>query len=74
MGIADLIIVLIVLAAMAAAMTYIVKAKKRGVKCIGCSSAEACASKGNPSAACACSQNIDEIVRIIKTENQNKKM
>jgi hypothetical protein len=74
MGIADAIIILIVLAAVVAALTYIVKAKKRGVKCIGCSSADSCASKGDPSAACSCSQNIDEIVQMIKAENQNKKM
>jgi hypothetical protein len=62
------------LAAMAAAITYIVKEKKRGVKCIGCSSADSCGSKGNLGATCSCSQNIDEIVRMINDENQNKKL
>ena len=74
MNFADAIIIFIVLAAMATAITYIVKAKRRGVKCIGCSAADTCGSKGNPGATCSCSQNIDEIVRMINAENQNKKL
>lgn len=70
---ADIIIIVIVLAALIAAITYIVKAKKRGVKCIGCSAADICGSKGNPSGFCACSGNIEEIVQQIKTENQKEK-
>ncbi len=73
MGFADAVIILIVLAAMAAAVTYIIKAKKRGVKCIGCSAAESCGSKGNPSASCSCSQNADEIVKLIKSEIKTNK-
>ena len=70
---ADVIIVMIVLAAFAAAVTYIIKAKKRGVKCIGCSAGDTCGSKGNPSATCTCSGNIDEILQQIKMENLNGK-
>ena len=70
---ADVIIVMIVLAAFAAAVTYIIKAKKRGVKCIGCSAGDTCGSKGNPSATCTCSGNNDEIVQQIKMENLNGK-
>ena len=62
MNIADIIIILVVLTALAAAITYIIKAKKRGVKCIGCSAANGCSSKGRPSAGCACTQNIEEII------------
>ncbi len=69
MGFADVIIVLIVLLAMAAAITYIIRAKKRGVKCIGCSAAGNCSSKGAPSSGCACAQNVDEIVRQIKEDS-----
>lgn len=39
---ADLIIVLILLALIGAAVRYIVKAKKNGVKCIGCPDGAAC--------------------------------
>ena len=73
MSIADIVIILIVLAAFSAALTYIIKAKKRGVKCIGCSSAGSCSSKGNPSAGCSCMSNVDEIVQQIKRENQTEK-
>ena len=38
----DLIIIAVVLVIIAAAITYIVKAKKSGVKCIGCSSSKQC--------------------------------
>ena len=70
---ADAIIVMIVLAAMAAAIVYIVKAKKRGVKCIGCSAGDTCGSKGNPSATCSACGDIDEIVHQIKCQCQNEK-
>ena len=44
---ADAIVILIILAALAAAIIYIVKAKRRGVKCIGCSAGEnACSGTG----------------------------
>ena len=39
---ADMIIVVILLVVVGAAIAYIVKEKKRGVKCIGCPSAGAC--------------------------------
>ena len=71
MGIADAIIILMVLAAVTAAITYIVKEKKRGVKCIGCSAAGTCGSKGNPSAGCSASIDVDEIVSQIKAVNRD---
>lgn len=73
MGFADAVIILIVLAAIVAAVTYIIKAKKRGIKCIGCSAAESCGSKGNPSESCSCGQNVDEIVQLIKNEIKTNK-
>lgn len=66
MNIADFIILLIISAALAAALTYIIRAKKRGVKCIGCSSAGTCSSKGRPSGTCSCMGNVDDIVQQIK--------
>ena len=38
----------------AAAVVYIVKEKKRGVKCIGCPAAGTCASKNNGNTECCC--------------------
>lgn len=42
---ADLIVILVILAIVGIAISYIVKEKKRGVKCIGCPQAGACAKK-----------------------------
>ena len=42
----DLIIIAVVLIILGAAITYIVKEKKRGVKCIGCPNGSVCANKG----------------------------
>lgn len=56
----DLIIVIILLGLIGAAVTYIVKAKKRGVKCIGCPSGSQCPHKcsgcgsGNKEGGCHC--------------------
>ena len=41
----DIILVLVIAAIVAAAVAYIVKAKKKGVKCIGCPAAADCAKK-----------------------------
>lgn len=41
----DVIVILIIAAILGAAVTYIIKAKKRGVKCIGCSSSGCCFGK-----------------------------
>lgn len=38
----DIIVGLLIAAMAAAAITYIVRAKKRGVKCIGCPAAGSC--------------------------------
>lgn len=42
MGMADFIVILIILAVVILAVWYIVKQKKKGNRCIGCSSASAC--------------------------------
>ncbi|MBE5765799.1 MAG: FeoB-associated Cys-rich membrane protein [Clostridiales bacterium] len=46
----DIIVIVIVLAIIGAAAGYVIRAKKRGVKCIGCPNGSKCASKGN----CSC--------------------
>lgn len=53
---ANLIAGLIVVVLLAAAITYIVKAKKKGVKCIGCPAAGECAHKNDvhESQGCGC--------------------
>lgn len=51
---ADIIVVLIVLAIIGAAVFYIRKEKKRGVVCIGCPHAGECARK-HGAAGCSCS-------------------
>ncbi len=38
----DLILIVIILLILGAAVVYIVKAKKQGVKCIGCPNAKTC--------------------------------
>ena len=43
----NIIIILVIVAIVGAAVAYIVKEKKRGVKCIGCPYAQQCAKRGN---------------------------
>ena len=49
---ADIIIAAILLIIVGAAITYIVKQKKKGVRCIGCPSAGTCHKKS-----CVCQNN-----------------
>ncbi len=51
---ADLIVIAVLVLILGAAITYIMKAKKRGVKCIGCPAGAECARKCNGGAGCAC--------------------
>ncbi len=51
---ADLILVIILVGIVGAAIAYIRKEKKRGVKCIGCPSAGTCASKNKDGSGCGC--------------------
>ncbi len=50
----DIIAAIVLVAILGGVITYIVKAKKRGVKCIGCPYAEQCAKKG-----CGCGNQGD---------------
>ena len=58
----DLVIILIIVAVVGAAVMYIRKAKRRGVKCIGCPSAGECANKHNCSSenGCSCGCHTDK--------------
>ena len=58
----DFIVIGIVAVIVIAAMTYIVKAKKSGVKCIGCSSASSCSGTcgGNCGGDCNCGSHSHE--------------
>ena len=56
----DIIVGVVVLAIVGAAMAYIIKAKKSGVKCIGCPSAGQCAQKSCSCGGCAGCQHDDE--------------
>ncbi len=47
----DIIVALIIIAIAAAIITYIVRAKKRGEKCIGCPYAKQCGNR------CGCNNN-----------------
>lgn len=42
----NVVIILVIVAIVGAAVAYIVKEKKRGVKCVGCPYAQQCASRG----------------------------
>jgi len=53
MTITDIVIGLVVLAAVGAAIAYIVREKKKGVMCIGCPEGGTCARKGK--GGCGCS-------------------
>lgn len=54
------IVGLIIVAIVGAAVAYIIKEKKKGVKCIGCPSAGACASAKKCSAEGGCGCHADE--------------
>ena len=51
---ANVIVIGIVLVVVGAAVAYIVKAKKQGVKCIGCPSGCNCSEEGHSGCSCEC--------------------
>lgn len=51
---ANIIVIVIVLVIIGAAIAYIVKEKKKGVKCIGCPAAAECAKRQNAASGCGC--------------------
>ena len=57
----DIIAALIILVIVGAAVAYIVRQKRRGVKCIGCPHGATCGSKGGCGGDCsACSGSCSE--------------
>lgn len=51
---ADFIVIAVVLVIIGAAIVYIRKEKKKGVKCIGCPAAAECAKRQNAASGCGC--------------------
>lgn len=51
---ADFIIVAVIIGLVGAAVNYIRKAKKSGVKCIGCPAAGTCSHAQNQASGCSC--------------------
>lgn len=49
----DFLLAALIVGLLAAAIRYIIKAKKNGVKCIGCSSAGLCSSHSHSSCGCS---------------------
>lgn len=52
----NFIVIAVVLVILGCAIGYIVKAKEKGVKCVGCPYAETCG-KGTESCSCSCNTN-----------------
>lgn len=50
----NIILTILILAVAGSALFYIIKSKKKGVKCIGCSSAGACRTAAAEQAHCEC--------------------
>ena len=58
MTLTDIIAVIVIIAVVGLAVTYIVKERKKGNRCIGCPHADACAKKSKENS-CSCSGNND---------------
>lgn len=56
---ANLIVVIVVLMIIGAAVTYIIKEKKRGVKCVGCPDAGTCPGSKCSQCSGGCHSNIN---------------
>lgn len=57
---ANIIVIAVVLVMIGAAIAYIVKEKKKGVKCIGCPAAAECAKRHNAASGCGCHTDTKE--------------
>ena len=54
MSMTDFVVVMVLVMIVGLAVTYMVKAKKRGDKCIGCPSGGKCKANKNNSSCCCC--------------------
>lgn len=52
----DIIVGIILIIVLGLTISYIVRAKRSGVKCIGCHSEKSCGSNGASSCSCGCSE------------------
>lgn len=50
----DLIIIAVLVIILGAAIAYMIRAKKSGVKCIGCPAGGNCSRKSHEASACSC--------------------
>lgn len=50
----NFIVIVVLFVVLGAAITYIIKEKKKGRVCIGCPHAGTCASKNNQNSGCSC--------------------
>ena len=57
---ADLLVVVLLLGVIGAAIAYIIKEKKKGVKCIGCSAAGSCSHNCSGTSGCGSHTNTKE--------------
>lgn len=55
---ADLIVAMLVLMIIAAAVAYIIRAKKKGARCIGCPAAGKCSGKSGAASECCCGKEL----------------
>lgn len=55
----DVIVLIILIVIIGAAITYMVKAKKQGVKCIGCPAAGNCSKSHGKSSGCGCDHDCE---------------
>ena len=51
----NVVILLVVALILACALAYVIKAKKKGVKCVGCPYAKEC-SQNNANSSCSCNK------------------
>ncbi len=55
----DILVLVILAVVLVAAIIYVVRAKKKGVKCVGCPHANTCG-KNTENVSCNCKGNIEE--------------
>ncbi len=55
----DILVLAILVAVLAAAIIYVVRAKKKGVKCVGCPHANTCG-KNTENGSCNCKGNTED--------------
>jgi len=64
---ADIVAVLVIVLILGAAVAYIVRQKRAGVKCIGCSVGQECAKKAQAAQAGGCSCGCGSVERMIES-------